>query len=170
MQAQDWSAIESACLGGGLPPAAEEQIRLAGQSYHQAEAAEQHLRLAEELAPNHLAVMIGFYRYYFYKSRLEEALTVAQRCLAQAGRALGLDPDWQDVSPGDADFGRYEAVLPRFYLFTLKGCGYLNLRLGRLDQGRRAVQKLRELDPSDRLGGSVLDGVLQRMGRDDDDE
>ena len=170
MEAQDWSAIESACLGGGLPPAAEEQIRLAGQSYQQAEAAERHLRLAQELAPDHLAVMIGFYRYYFYKSRLEEALDVAQRCLAQAGGALGLNPDWRGVRCGDADFGRFDAILPRFYLFTLKGYGYLNLRLGRLDQGRRAVQKLRELDPADRLGGSVLDGVLQRMGRGDDDE
>ncbi len=170
MEAQDWSAIESACLGGGLPPAAEEQIRLAGQSYHHAEAAERHLRLAEELAPDHLAVMIGFYRFYFYKSRLEEALEVAQHCLARAGGALGLNPDWQGVKRSDANFERFDAILPRFYLFALRGCGYLNLRLGRLEQGRSVVEKLRELDPADRLGGSVLGGVLQRMGRDDDDE
>ena len=76
--------------------------------------------------------------------------------------------DWQDVAAGDAAFGHYENMLPRFYLFTLKGYAYLQMRLGDLDEGRAAVMKLLELDPSDKVGARVLLEVLDRMGLDDD--
>jgi hypothetical protein len=79
-----------------------------------------------------------------------------------------MPPDWRDVSAGDAAFGRYESVLPRFFLFSLKGYAYLQMRLGRTDEGQRAVLKLLELDPSDKIGAKVLLGVLERMGQDDD--
>ena len=65
-------------------------------------------------------------------------------------------------------FGRYEEMLPRFYLFTLKGYAYLQMRLGNLEEGRAAVMKLLELDPSDKVGARVLLDVLERVGLDDD--
>lgn len=71
---------EHACLGGGLPPAAEAELRLAGLHYTRSEIAERHLRNALAAAPGHFAVEIGLYRYYFYKGRLHEALNVAARC------------------------------------------------------------------------------------------
>jgi hypothetical protein len=42
------------------------------------------------------------------------------------------------------------------------------MRLGQTEEGRRAVLKLLELDPSDKIGAKVLLGVLERMGQDDD--
>ncbi len=74
------------------------------------------------------------------------------------------------VRAGQADFSstRY-AALPRFYLFTLKACAYLHMRLGDLEIADAMVGKLMELDGADRLGGSVLRGVLARRGAEDDD-
>lgn len=167
------SAIEEAdhaavLFGGGLPAAAEQHLRDAGRAYHMDEVAEWHLRKAQALAPDHAAVLIGRYRYYFYKNRLVEALGVARECLVKAARDCGVATDWRAVKRDDADFDSYDAVLPRFYLFVLKGYAYLQLRLGNVEEGRQAVAKLLELDPSDKLGGRVLLGVLDRMGQDDD--
>ena len=158
-----------ACLGGGLPPAAEQHLRLAGLHYHQDEQALLHLQAAWDAAPAHAAVYIGYYRFYFYKNRLEEALAIAEACLGKAARDNGLSEDWRSVTVDQADFGRFEAALPRFFLFTLKGYAYLKLRLGRLEEGREAIEKLLELDPANRLGGRVLMDVLERQGRDDED-
>lgn len=171
-QANAWQAIEGdaalACLGHGLPPAAEEQLRLAGLVYADDHRAREHLRRAQALAPDHAAVLIAQYRFYFYKGRLADALAVAQDCLGRAATALGLDADWRRVRPDDAPFAGYDAILARFYLFTLKAWGYLQMRLGRLEEGRAAITKLRELDPEDKLGGKVLLDVCERAGRDDD--
>lgn len=165
----DDALIASVLLGQGLPTAAEHHLRLAGLSYQHDEVAEQHLREAHALAPGHAAVLIGLYRFYFYKGRLAEALEVARICLDKAARENGLDRDWWLVERGDADFGGWDSVLPRFYLFTLKAYAYLNMRLGSEAEARLVILKLLDLDPSDKLGARVLLDVLDRKGRDDDD-
>jgi tetratricopeptide (TPR) repeat protein len=165
----DDGLLAAALLGGGLPQAVEQHLLAAGRSYHTDEQAEWHLREAQTLAPDHAAVLIGLYRFYFYKNRLREALSVAYTCLRKAAEDNGLHSDWRQVRAVDARFDSYEAVLPRFFLFTLKGYAYLQLRLGNIAEGQAAVMKLLELDPGDKLGGRVLLGVLERRGQIDDD-
>src|SRR6187402_2206818 len=80
----DAALLADALLGGGLSPEAEFHLWEAGLSYHLDDVAEQHLRQAQALAPDHAAVLIGLYRFYFYKGRLADALAVAQLCLEKA--------------------------------------------------------------------------------------
>jgi tetratricopeptide (TPR) repeat protein len=167
--ATDSDAAILACLGLGLPEEAERQLRLAGLAYHQDEEALAHLQAAWQAAPGHAAVYIGLYRFYFYKNRLREALDVARDCLKKAALDNGLPEDWREAKATDADFGSFDAILPRFFLFTLKGYGYLQMRLGDLEEGRVAIEKLRELDPADKLGGKVLLEVLERQIHGDED-
>lgn len=164
----DW--LEAACLGARLPELAELHLRLAGLSYQHDALAESHLRQAQAAAPDHPAVLIGFYRFYFYKGRLAEALDIARLCLSKAACDNGINPDWKRVSKGDANFSSYEAILPRFFLFTLKGYAYLQMRLGNLEEGRTALMKLLELDPSDKLNAAVLVKVLARRESGDEDD
>jgi tetratricopeptide (TPR) repeat protein len=156
-------------FGAGLPTRAEEYLRLASLSYERDEVALGHLRQAEAIAPGHAAVLIGLYRFYFYKGRLAECLEIAHLCLAKASRENDIDSDWRKVQSGDAEFGSYDAVMPRFYCFVLKGYAYLQMRLGNIEEGHAAVLKLLELDPSDKVGAIVLLEVYQRMGQDDED-
>ncbi|MGB8277090.1 MAG: hypothetical protein WCF20_04025 [Methylovirgula sp.] len=157
-----------ALLGGGLPVAAQEHLNAAALSYAQSEIALAHLRSAETIAPNHPAVLIGLYRFYFYKGRLEECLEVAHVCLAEAAQHNNLRPDWHEVNKDDAAFGSYDDMMPRFYMFVLKGYAYLQMRLGHLEEGLAAAMKLLELDPTDKIGATLLLEVHQRMLEKDD--
>jgi tetratricopeptide (TPR) repeat protein len=165
--------LASAVLGMGIPAEAERHLREAGQAFAQSEIAEWHLHEARKIAPDHAAILIAFYRYYFYKGRLEEALEIARTCLVKAAVDMGLAPqlidDWRQVTRHDAVFDSYDAVLARFYLFTLKGYAYLQMRLGNFGEGRDAVMKLLELDPDDKIGATVLLDVLERMGKSDEE-
>jgi hypothetical protein len=162
--------LAAAALGRGLPPEAEEHLRLAGLNYHRDSVALSHLEAAWQLAPGHAAVLIGKYRFFFYKNRLWEALAVARECLEKAALDNGMSPNWRDAKPSDAEFDDFGAVLPRFFLFTLKGYAYLNLRLGFQEEGRAAIDKLLELDRGDKVGGTVLLEVLERQANGDDDD
>ncbi len=157
------------CLGVGLPAEAEAHLRLAGQNYHCDDVALAHLQAAWYLAPGHAAVYIGKYRFYFYKNRLADALQVGRECLAKAAVDNGMSPNWRDANPEDANFSDFAAILPRFFLFTLKGYAYLQMRLGNLEEGRAAVEKLLELDPTDKVGARVLLNVLERQADGDED-
>lgn len=159
----------AAILGRGLPPEAERHLVAAGLAYHDDAVAERHLREAGALAPDHFAVLIGFYRFYFYKGRLAEARAVAERSLAAVVAEWGHAGDWRAVGAIDRGFSLFEDVPARFFLFTLKGYAYLQMRLGNLAEGSEAIAKLMELDPTDKVGAGVLLGVLQRMGQADDE-
>jgi tetratricopeptide (TPR) repeat protein len=157
----------AALFAEGLADGAATALRLAAESHAFDEIAERHLAVASQIMPDHAAVLIGHYRYYFYKGRLAEALGVACRCLVKAAQDNGLPADWHQVRTDDADFGSYDAVLPRFYMFTLKAYAYLQLRLGDYGEGRDAALKLLELDPTDKVNARLLLDVLQRAGLDD---
>ncbi len=162
-------AIAASILGAGLPADAERHLREAGEAYHQDDIAETHLLAARRVAPDHPAVLIGLYRFYFYKGRMPEALEIARLCLAKAARELGAPGEWRDVKKEAADFGCYAAILPRFFMFSLRGYAYLQMRIGALDEGRAAVAKLLSLDPSDKINAGLLMTVAARFGVEDDD-
>jgi tetratricopeptide (TPR) repeat protein len=156
-------------FGGGLPPDAERLLYEAGATYERAETSLALLREARRLAPNHIAVLIGLYRFFFYKGRLREALEIAETCLLRAAIDNSLPLDWRVTLPADAPFASFDAPMARFFMFALKGYAYLNMRLGDLDEGRAAAMKLMELDPSDKVGAALLLTVLERRELDDVD-
>jgi tetratricopeptide (TPR) repeat protein len=167
MAVQDFPA--AAILGEGLPEEVERLLHAAAMSYDQDDVALRYLMEARLLAPTHPATLIGLYRFYFYKGRLKEALTIADACLTRAAIDNSLPLDWRDVRPHHAAFGAFDAVAPRFFMFSLKGYAYLNMRLGDCDEGAAAVDKLLELDPADKVGARVLLEVLERRGLEDVD-
>jgi tetratricopeptide (TPR) repeat protein len=160
--------LSSPVFGAGLPAEAERHLREAALSYHLGDIAEQHLFEARRLAPSHVAVLIGLYRFYFYKGRLEETLEIAKTCLTRASIDNSFPLDWREVRRDDADFASYDNVLPRFFMFVLKGYAYLQMRLGEIEEGREAVQKLLELDPTDKVGARLLLSVLEQREAEDD--
>lgn len=161
--------LDDALLGEGLTDEVEWHLAQAAATYRNGPVAERHLKQAREMHPRHPAVLIGLYRFYFYKGRLCEALAVARVCLTLAADHLGLPDDWRLVQKQEIDFGNYAARWPRFYLFTLKAYAYLQLRLGQTSEGNDAVLKLLELDPTDKVGAAVLQNVVLRIGHDDDE-
>jgi hypothetical protein len=125
--------------------------------------AEPLLLKARALAPSHPATLIALYRFHFYGHRLHEAREIAKQSLDIGRAALG---DTLEVTDEQA---RFEAAT-RFYLFALKGYAYLSLRLGDIEEGRRALAELKALDPQDRVGGGVLTHVLARAEAGDADD
>lgn len=145
-----------------LPAAAERLMQLAATSADG--AAESALLDAQALAPEHLTVLVGLYRFYFYRHRLDEALCVAERALALTGNELGLPPDWRELD--EILLGRAATTsfgLLRFHLFTLKAICVVLLRLGRVDAAHARLEKLAALDRHDRFGAARLIGVVDEF-------
>ena len=158
------SDFDDAVLGHGLPPAAEQALREAGAARGNPTAVMSALMRACTLAPEHPAVLIAFYRHYFYSHRLRLARTVARKSLVVAARALDLPPLWRDV-PDQPLAGALDHPTTRFYLWILKGLAYLSLRLDDPLEARDALAKLRVLDPDDRVGAALLEALRQRRYR-----
>jgi hypothetical protein len=175
--------FDVAVLGGGLPPMAEAALQAAGS--HRGTDPIRAMALlmkAQDLAPEHPAVLIAFYRHHFYGHRLAAARDVARRALVVGARALGLPVLWRELPRTalhsqlglEREAPRTDARL-RFYLFTLKGYAYLSLRLDDLAEAGDALAVLRDIDPDDCVGGALLETVRLRAlaaadGEDIDDQ
>lgn len=151
-------------LGQGLPVEALAALQRAGASRGDPPAAMAALMQAQDAAPEHPAVLIAFYRHYFYDHQLAAARAVARRALVAGARALGLPAVWRAVPRAALPDARHDAAV-RFYLFVLKGYAYLSLRLQEFDEARDALDLLAALDPEDCVGGAVLEAVRQRSER-----
>jgi hypothetical protein len=123
---------------------------------------------ALQLAPHDLDVRTGAYKFYFYNGRLDEAAPHAGFVMAQAARRLNISTDWRLVQPDDAAFGSLDAA-PRLFVQALVAWGYCMARLRRLEEGRAALAKATELDPSDDFGARVLLAIISRDPSDDDE-
>jgi hypothetical protein len=156
--ANDLAAFADGVIGGGLNPQVEALITAAGHCRAQPQQALPLLEQARAAAPRHPAPVIALYRYYFYSHQLNMAKGMGENALAIARTALG--PDFGDFPPGD-EATRHDAAV-RFYLFTLKGLAYLNMRLGDMDEARSMLGELRRLDPQDHVSGALLWHVLTR--------
>lgn len=143
-----------------VSPEVERLLGEAAASYGQDESEASLLR-AYFLAPEQLVVLVALYRYYFYQHRLEDALLVADRAMAVAGRRLELPSEWQRLHPEHVGHAVLRSMgLLRFYLMVLKAAGYIHMRMDRYQTGRAMLEKLVELDSHDRLGGKALLDVI----------
>ncbi|MCE4537913.1 hypothetical protein LXT12_11705 [Pelomonas sp. P7] len=153
--------FDTAVLGLAMPPGVEAALREAGTCRGDACATMAALMRAQALAPEHPAVLIAFYRHYFYGHRPRQARHVVRRALAVGAQALGLPRVWREV-PRLALAGARHDATTRFYLFALKGYAYLSLRLDDLAEAGDALALLRALDPQDCVGAAVLEAVRRR--------
>ncbi len=143
-----------------VPDEIQNLLAQASQAYGSG-TAEPLLHKAYFLAPESLLVLVAVYRYYFYQHRLDEALLVGERALRIVGQRLGLPEHWSRLNPALLGQAVMKSMgLLRFYLHVLKATGYINLRLGRMEQGRAQIEKLIELDSHDRFGGKALLAVI----------
>ena len=156
--ANDLAAFADGVIGAGLSPQVEALIKEAGRLHHLPQQALPLLEQARAAAPRHPAPLIALYRYYFYSHDLALARATGENALAIARTALG--PNFGDQPPSHEATRTDPAV--RFYLFTLKGLAYLNMRLDDMAEARLLLSELRRLDPQDHVSGALLLHVLNR--------
>lgn len=144
-----------------MPEDVSALINMAAENYGHT-SSEGYLLRAYFLAPNNLTVLVAMYRYYYYQHKLQDALLVAERALLSSGEQLQMPVDWRQLNErylGNAVM--HSMSLLRFYMLSLKGAGYLMLRLGKIDEGVAMLEKVIDMDPHDRLGTKGLLEVVK---------
>lgn len=115
------------------------------------------LRQADALAPDDLSVIVALYRFTYFAHDFESCLVMADRAMAAAGRRLNIPADWRALAAADIERAASQSMpLLRFYLWALKGRGYLLMRLGRFSEAMAPLETLVALDFANRLNARPL--------------
>jgi len=129
--------------------------------YDDRPAADACFRRALSLAPHELPVYFCLYKIHTYQRNLAAAEEAARAGLAEAARQVGITSDWTILTPTSADWDSQGAE--RFYLYTLKALAFITLRKDDVPAAEAILVKLRELDPPDHVGHSVISALAARI-------
>lgn len=147
-----------AVFGGEASPVIIQLLREAAAYYQQTSRAEAILWSTQAIDPTCLPVYFVLYKFYYYKYRLADAEKVALIWLETAAHQDDFPADWARLSPLSASWSMTDGP-QHFYLFTLN----IRLRLGRQAESLALLGKLRELDPSDSVGSSVIRDLANEL-------
>jgi tetratricopeptide (TPR) repeat protein len=118
--------------------------------------AESLLWRAQATDPDCLHVYYLLYKLYFNRKRLTDADHAACMALDTAARLAGISSDWHLLDRASCDWGSV-ASPQHFYLFSLKALAFIRLRHERVAEAHEIIAKLREIDPQDTVGASVIE-------------
>ena len=149
-------------FGVNIPEQINAYLQQAVAAYNDSELAEGLLWQAQKLKPEQLEVYVALYKFYFYKNRLQEAEQVVLLALQQSALLGGFSGDWSELTNASTNWFTLDNP-QRLYLYALKALSFIKLRQSDLDAAQAVLDKLHELDPTDQVGGSVLQELALAM-------
>lgn len=139
----------------GLPPRVAGYLAAAAEAIKEWREAELLLWRAQATDPDCLYVYYNLYKLYAIHNRLSDAERAIYMALDISAHQAGIDSEWQLLERNACDWSRVDAP-QHFYLFSLKALAFIRLRQQRLDDTNQILAKLREIDPDDSVGASVI--------------
>ncbi|MDP3684533.1 MAG: hypothetical protein Q8S01_11430, partial [Ignavibacteria bacterium] len=103
-----------------------------------------------------LHVYFTLYKFYFNHKRLGDAERATCLALDAAARLANIAADWRMQDINSCDWSKVNSS-QHFYLFSLKALAFIRLRQLRADDAALILAKLREIDPDDSVGASVIE-------------
>lgn len=121
--------------------------------------AERLFREALAISPGALPAWFCLIKLHNRYRQFDAAHEAALGALAEASRQCGLAADWQQWQV--QHFGQRLEAPWSHTLRALKAVAFIELRRGKRQPALALVDKLRELDPEDGVGYSVVDSLLE---------
>ncbi|TRW89559.1 hypothetical protein [Candidatus Methylobacter oryzae] len=131
------------------------QAAVAASSVDQSRAESLFLQ-AQELDSRCLQTYFALYKFYFFQKRLVDAERTAIAGLEEAARQGGFPNDYRRLAKNRQKWDLYANEITLFYLYTLKALAFIKLRLGFSVDAQLVLTHLRQLDPEDLSGASVI--------------
>lgn len=152
--------MEDLVYFGPLPEAVNAKLQQGVALYQdEPERAESLFREALALSPEALPAWFCLIKLHNRFRQFHAAHEAALGALAEASRQCGLDADWEQWQR--EQFANRDEAPWRHTLRALKAVAFIELRRGNRAPALALVQKLRELDPEDGVGYSVIDALLE---------
>ena len=139
-----------------LPPRIASYVAASAAATGDWREAEALLWRAQAVDPDCLHVYYILYKFYFRHHRLGDADRTALLALDAAARQANIAADWRLLTPDSCDWQQIDSP-QHFYLFSLKALAFIRLRQQNMQDATQMLAKLREIDPHDLVGASVIE-------------
>lgn len=143
-----------------VEPEIKQLLLLAGENWQYTGLAEKYIREALSKAGNNLDVLVGAYRFFFYKHKPAIALSIARQVLVAIANQENLPSKWLELKP--ILLSRKQEPKIRLYLNAYAATGLILAQLGRLEEAKEISERVREIDDSSQFCANTVFEILTK--------
>jgi tetratricopeptide (TPR) repeat protein len=140
---------------------------LATDNWENTTLSEQYINEALEKAGNNLDVLVGAYRFFFYKNQPEIALKIAKKVLRIVEATENLPLEWEQLKPILVECQNEPSI--RLYLNSYASQGFVLAKLGQLEAAKLITERVKEIDEHRESCATTVFEVLTKAPDEDDD-
>jgi hypothetical protein len=148
---------ERVLFSPNIPDAVNQLLQAAVAASHADPVRAEKLFLqAQALDMQCLQAYFALYKFYIHYKRFADAESVVLAGLAEAAKQGGFPCDHQQLAQSPKTWDLYASETTLFYLYTLKALAFIKLRQGFDEEANVVLSNLKQLDPKDLSGASVI--------------
>ncbi len=149
-----------------VEPEIKQLLLLAGENWQNTVLAEKYIREALFKAEDNLDVLVGAYRFFFYKHRPAIALSIAQQVLHSLAATENLPSEWSQLKP--ILITRKQEPNIRLYLNAYAAQSLVLAQLGKIEEAKIISQRVKEIDDSREFCATTVFEVITRSPDEDE--
>lgn len=149
-----------------LEPEIKQLLFLAGENWESTDLAEKYITEALTKSGNNLDVLVGAYRFFFYKHKPTVALSIAQEVLNQVSAIEKLPDEWLQLKPILITHKHEPNV--RLYLSAYAAKSLILAQLGRMEEAKLISQRVKEIDDNREFCATTVFEVITQSPDEDD--
>jgi hypothetical protein len=149
-----------------IPQEVKQLLVKAAENWENTALSEQYIEQALHQADDNLDVLIGAYRFFFYKNKPTIALTIAKKVLNIIQETEKLPIEWSQLHLILAN--RQDESLIRLYINAYAAEGFILAKLGQLEAAKLITQRVKEIDHHRESCATTVFDVLTATPDEDD--
>ena len=150
-----------------VEPEVKQLLLLASENWEDTELSEQYIREALSKAGNNLDVLVGAYRFFFYKHKPAIALAIAEKVIKAISSRGNLPSQWTQLQPILSD--RINEPNIRLYLNAYAAKGLILAQLGKIEEAKIISQRVKEIDDSRQFCATTVFEVITKSPDEEED-
>lgn len=139
---------------------------LSADNWENTALAEKYIQEALFKAGDNLDVLVGAYRFFFYKNKPEAALQIADRVLQIVRERENLPTRWEQLEP--ILVSRKNEPSLRLYLNAYAAKGLIFAKLGKLEEAKLVTERVKNIDERRESCATTIFEVLTQPPDEDD--
>ncbi len=145
----------------------KELLVLATDNWENSSLSEQYINQALEKAGDNIDVLVGAYRFFFYKNKPEIALKIAKKVLNIIEEKENLPLEWEQLQPILKERQKEESI--RLYLNAYASQGYILAKMGEIEAAKLITERVKTIDEHRESCATTVFEVLTKDPDEDDD-
>ncbi|AFY78853.1 MAG: hypothetical protein IGR93_10920 [Hydrococcus sp. C42_A2020_068] len=149
-----------------IPEDIKNLLVLASENWENTAESQKYVNEALAKAEDNLDVLVGAYRFFFYKNNSEMAIKIAEKVSKKLKQENNLPDEWEKLQPILAERKNESPI--RMYLNAYAAQGFLLARLGKIEEAKEITERVKEIDEKRESCATTVFEVLTQPPEEDE--